>query len=88
MTTHGIRMKNPAHPGAFIRDITEELGLSITDGAAALGVPHSALSDLVNGRVALSPGMAVRIQKAFGVSGETLMRMQTNFDVAQDVKQD
>ena len=88
MTAHAIRMKNPAHPGAFIRDLTEELGLSIMDAATALEVPHSALSDLVNGRVALSPDMAVRIQKAFGVSGETLMRMQTNFDVAQAVKQD
>jgi addiction module HigA family antidote len=76
-------MKNPAHPGTFIRDITEELGVSITDGAAALGVPHSALSDLVDGRVALSPDMAVRLETAFGVSGETLMRMQTNFDIAQ-----
>ena len=83
MTDHGIRMKNPAHPGGFVREITEELGLSVTDAAAALGVTRPALSNLVNERAALSPDMALRIEKAFGVSMETLMRMQNNFDIAQ-----
>ncbi|MDN3589774.1 HigA family addiction module antitoxin [Methylobacterium adhaesivum] len=76
-------MKNPAHPGGFVREITEELGLSVTDAAVALGVTRPALSNLVNERAALSPEMALRIEKAFGVSMETLMRMQTNFDIAQ-----
>lgn len=74
ITDHAIQMKNPAHPGAFVRDLTEELGLSITDAAIALGVPRPALSDLVDARAAPSQGMALRVGKAFGMSRETPMR--------------
>jgi antitoxin HigA-1 len=71
----------PPHPGAFIRDeILEELNLSITDAAEALGVRRATLSDLVNGSAALSPEMALRIEKAFGVDMEMLLRMQAWYD--------
>lgn len=80
----GVRMKSPAHPGGFIRtEIIEPLNLSITAAAAALGVTRPALSALVNERAALSPDMAIRIDKAFGVSMETLLRMQNSYDIAQ-----
>ena len=79
-----IRMKNPAHPGGFVRhEIVEPYGLSVTQAAAALGVTRPALSALLNERAALSPEMALRIEKAFGVSMDTLMRMQNSFDIAQ-----
>lgn len=74
----------PAHPGAFVRErVVEPLGLSVTDAAQALGVTRPALSALLNGRAHLSPEMALRIEKAFGVSVETLMQMQNKFDIAQ-----
>jgi addiction module HigA family antidote len=80
----GVRMKNPAHPGGFVRsEIVEALELSVTDAAKALGVTRPALSALLNERAALSPEMALRLEKAFGVSMETLMRMQNSFDIAQ-----
>lgn len=80
----GIRMKNPAHPGAFVRsEIIEPLELSVTDAAKALGVTRPGLSALLNERAALSSEMAMRLEKAFGVSMETLMRMQNSFDIAQ-----
>jgi addiction module HigA family antidote len=80
----GIRMKSPAHPGGFIRtEVIEPLNLSITAAAVALGVTRPALSALVNERAALSPDMAIRIDKAFGVSMETLLRMQNSYDIAQ-----
>jgi addiction module HigA family antidote len=80
----GIRMKNPAHPGAFLKgEIVEALDLSVTDAARALGVTRPALSALLNERAALSSEMALRIEKAFGVSMETLMRMQNSFDIAE-----
>jgi len=79
----GIRMKNPAHPGGFLKsEILEALELSVTDAASALGVTRPALSALLNERAALSSEMALRIEKAFGVSMETLMRMQNSFDIA------
>jgi addiction module HigA family antidote len=76
-------MKRPAHPGGFIRsEIINDLALTVTAAAAALGVTRPALSALLNERADLSPEMALRIEKAFGVSMETLMRMQNSFDIA------
>lgn len=72
----------PPHPGHFIREeILDELGLSVARAAEVLGVRRATLSDLVNGNAALSPEMALRIEKAFGVNMETLLRMQTWYDI-------
>ncbi|MGY5806577.1 HigA family addiction module antitoxin [Rhizobium sp. LEGMi198b] len=85
----GIRMKNPAHPGGFVKsEIIEALELSVTDAAKALGVTRPALSALLNERAHLSPEMALRIEKAFGVSMDTLMRMQNSYDIAQARKRE
>src|SRR5215469_641605 len=71
----------PPQPGAFIREeILEELNLSISAAADALGVRRATLSDLVNGGAALSPEMALRIEKAFGVDMDMLLRMQAWHD--------
>ncbi len=79
-----IRMKNPAHPGGFIKhEIVEPLGLTVTAAAQALGVTRAALSTLLNERASLSPEMALRVEKAFGVSMDTLMRMQNSHDIAR-----
>src|SRR5713226_138529 len=79
-----IRMARPAHPGQFIRmEVIEPLELSVTGAAEALGVTRPALSALLNGRAALSPDMALRIEKAFGPKMDTLLRMQTAYEIAQ-----
>jgi antitoxin HigA-1 len=71
----------PPHPGEFIRDeILDELDLSVSAAAEALGVRRATLSDLVNGNATLSPEMALRVEKAFGVNMETLLRMQAWHD--------
>jgi antitoxin HigA-1 len=71
----------PPHPGEFIRDeILEELHLSVSQAADILGVRRATLSDLVNGNAALSPEMALRVEKAFGVDMEMLLRMQAWYD--------
>jgi addiction module HigA family antidote len=73
----------PAHPGAFIRrEILEPLGLTVTRAAEALGVTRLALSALLNQRASLSPEMALRVEKAFGVRMDTLLRMQAAYDIA------
>jgi antitoxin HigA-1 len=80
-------MKNPPHPGDFIRtEIIEPAGLSVTDAAKALQVSRPALSSLLNSRANLSGEMALRIEKAFGVKRDTLMRMQSSYDIAQTRK--
>lgn len=76
-------MLNPPHPGLFIRtEVIEPLGLSVTAAARVLKVSRPALSSLLNGKADLSGPMAVRIEKAFGVKMETLMRMQSAYDIA------
>ena len=75
-----IGMK-PSHPGDFIRaEILVELGLSITRAAAILGVRRATLSDLVNEKASLTPEMALRIEKAFGLDMGTMLRMQAWHD--------
>ena len=78
------RLKNPPHTGSFVKtEIIEPTGLNVTDAAKALGVTRVALSAFLNERASLSPEMALRIEKAFGVKMDTLMRMQNSYDIAQ-----
>lgn len=84
-----LRLKTPAHPGGLVKqEVLKPLGLSVTEAADALGVTRPALSALLNERAHLSPDMAIRIEKAFGVSMETLMRMQNSYDIAQARKRE
>lgn len=71
------------HPGQYVKDkILDAYGLSVTEAATALGVARPSLSKLLNGRAHLSPEMALRIEKAFGLPVEELMPMQTAYDIA------
>jgi addiction module HigA family antidote len=82
-----MTMRNPPHPGDFIRtEIIEPAGLTVTAAARALHVSRPALSTLLNGKAALSGDMALRLEKAFGVKMDTLMRMQASYDIAQTRK--
>ncbi len=77
-------MPTPPHIGDFIRtEIIEANGLTVTGGAVALGVTRQAFSTLLNGHAGLSPQMALRIEKAFGVKMDTLLRLQTAYEIAQ-----
>ena len=81
-------MKNPPHPGRIVRqECLEPLGLSVTDGAKALGVSRNALSELVNERRGISPEMAIRLAKAFGSTPDAWAGMQLAHDMAQAMKQ-
>ena len=74
----------PSHPGEFLRtEVIDELGLNVTKAAGILGVRRATLSSLLNGRAALSPEMALRIEKAFGLSMDMLLRMQAWHDASR-----
>jgi addiction module HigA family antidote len=76
-------LANPSHPGGFLKtEVIEPLGLSVTAAAKVLGVTRPALSALLNERASLSSEMALRVEKAFGVRMDTLLRMQTSYDIA------
>jgi antitoxin HigA-1 len=79
-----MRMRNPVHPGRFLRsEIIEAHNLTVTEAAKALRVQRPTLSSLLNAKAGLSGEMALRFEKAFGVDMETLMRMQNSYDIAQ-----
>lgn len=62
------RMYNPPYPGETLReDVLPALGLSVTEAAAQLGVTRAALSRVLNGRAAISPMMALRLEAWLGV---------------------
>ncbi len=79
-----MRMFKPPHPGVFLREeVVSPHKLSVTGAARILGVTRPALSKLLNARASLSPEMALRFEKAFDLKMDTLLRMQTSYDIAQ-----
>jgi len=77
-------MKNPPHPGELIRtEIVEALGLSVSRAAEILGVRRATLSDLLHAKAALTPEMALHIEKAFGPDMNHLLHRQLAYDVAK-----
>ena len=79
-----MTMKNPPHPGRSIREnCLERLGLSVTEAAAVLGVARHTLSRVLNGHAAISPDMAIRLEKAGWSSADFWLRRQTSYDLAQ-----
>ena len=74
-------MHNPANPGELVKnDCLDALGLSVNEGAKALGVTRQTLSNLVKKRAAMSPEMAIQLEKAFGGSARAWLKMQMNYD--------
>jgi len=75
-------MHDPPHPGEIVREACLiPLGLSVTAGAAALGVTRKTLSQITNGRAGISPEMAVRLSKAFGSTPRFWLQLQMNYDL-------
>jgi addiction module HigA family antidote len=62
--------------------VVDHHGLSVTHVAERLGVSRPAMSNLLNGKADLSPEMAIRFEKGFGLPADTMLRMQTSFDLA------
>jgi len=79
-----MTMKNPPHPGEMIKeDVIDALGLTITKASEILGVRRATLSDVARGKSSVSSEMALRLEKAFGVSMDLLLKMQAGYDAAQ-----
>lgn len=78
-----MAMKNPPHPGELVKEGLEELGLSVAQAAEGLGVTRQQLYRVIRGTSAISPEMALRLEKALGSTADTWLRMQSAFDLAQ-----
>jgi len=72
-----MEIHDPAHPGEIVREeCLRPLGLTVTAAAEALGVTRRAFSDLLNGHTGVSPDMAIRLEKVFGSTADTWLRLQ------------
>lgn len=77
-------MFNPAHPGEVYRlEVLPRFGQSVASAARALNANRQNLHKLLQGQVALTPEMALKFEKAFGVDAGLMMNVQTNWDLAQ-----
>ena len=65
-----MEMKSPPHPGELIGDSLEQLGMSISAAAKGLGITRQQLHNLIAGRSAVTPEMAVRFEKALGSTAD------------------
>jgi len=84
-----MRSRKPTHPGeVLLEDVIKPLGITITDAAKDLGISRKTLSELVNGKCALSPELAVRIAKATNTSPESWLAMQTKLDLWNAMQND
>ncbi|MDE0335744.1 MAG: HigA family addiction module antitoxin [Defluviicoccus sp.] len=84
-----MAMSDPPHPGRGIREnCPEPLGLNVTEAATVLGVARHTLSRVLNGHAAISPEMAIRLEKAGWSNAEFWLRRQTAYDLAQARKEE
>ena len=72
------------HPGLWLKlDVIAPHGLTVTEVAANLGISRQNISQLLNGHASLTAPMVLRFEQAFGISADTLLRMQVAYDLAQ-----
>ncbi|MCE2432654.1 MAG: HigA family addiction module antidote protein [Candidatus Latescibacteria bacterium] len=84
-----MAMKNPPHPGLSIKEnCLEPLGLNVTEAAGILGVARHTLSRVLNGHAAISPEMAIRLEKAGWSNAEFWLRRQTAYNLVQARKRE
>ncbi len=76
-------MKNPPHPGRGLRDDIDALGFTVAEAAEALGVTRQQLYNVISGKSAITPEMAIRLEKGVGSSAESWIRLQSAYDLAQ-----
>jgi addiction module HigA family antidote len=76
-------MRNPPHPGRGLGGDIEALGFTVAEAAEALGVTRRRLYNVINGRSAITPEMALRIEKGIGGTASAWLRMQSAYDLAR-----
>ncbi len=82
-----MRMFNPPHPGETLKeDVLPDLGLTVTEAAAQLGVSRVALSRVINGHAAISAELAIRLAQWLGGNAEIWLRAQLQYDLWQAEK--
>ena len=79
-------MHNPLHPGSILKEeVLTPLNLSVTEAANRLAMSRVALSRVLNGKAAISPDLAVRLEHAGVSTARVWMTLQANYELAQAV---
>ena len=76
-----MRME-PSHPGSIIQEFyIDELGVSISDIAGAVGVSPSTISRIVQCKASVTPDMAIKLSQVLSGSAESWLQLQMNYDL-------
>jgi len=79
-----MRMHSPTRPGQMVKNMIEELEITVTAAAEHLGVTRQTLNHLINhDGSTVSPEMALRLEAVFGSTADHWLRMQAAYDAAQ-----
>ncbi len=79
-----MEMFNPAHPGKLLKEgYIDELNLSVAEVALKIGVSRKTIYDILNCKSAISPAMALKIEKAFNSDAQFWLDLQTQYDLWQ-----
>jgi addiction module HigA family antidote len=82
-----MKMHNPPHPGEVIKELClEPLNITVIEFAEALGVSQQNLSAILNGKASITPEIAIRLGKVFGISPESWLNQQMQYDLWQTEK--
>ena len=72
----------PIYPGEILReDFLEPLGISINQLSRELSVPPNRISEIVNGKRAITADTALRLERYFGIEAKFWLNLQTEFDL-------
>ncbi|MGN6418048.1 MAG: HigA family addiction module antitoxin [Pseudobacter sp.] len=72
----------PSHPGeGHLRELLEDWEITITEGARLLEISRKTLSEIVNGKASITPVMALRLEKLWGIRAETWLGMMNDYDL-------
>jgi addiction module HigA family antidote len=78
----GRKLLDPIHPGEILReDLMRPLGITVSALARDIGVPANRISQIVNGKRALSADTALRLGKYFGMSPEIWLDLQSDYEL-------
>ncbi len=76
------RQLNPIHPGEILmQDFLEPMGISMNELARDIGVPAGRISQIVNGKRAVTADTALRLGRYFGVTPETWLGLQSEYEL-------
>ncbi len=81
MIANNLKTFKPTHPGEVLKDELEFRGISQRGLAKKMDISYSALNEVLNGKRALNPELAMMMEAALGVDAAPLLAMQNEYDM-------